>query len=141
MLRLTVSTTSTNASFFLYFTSPLLQLVAPVACDVIFDDSSYTYQDDATQTVTTYFPFSIVRKAKRESTYCSNLRRNHALGCDITLQGIDLAILGVSKVVDFYTINHPTYKWPGNQEDEEVKNDRAEGDEMGKGAHRQSTHI
>lgn len=40
MLRLTVSTTSTNASFFLYFTSFRLQLVAPVAWVVIFEDSS-----------------------------------------------------------------------------------------------------
>jgi len=40
MLRFTVSTTSTNASFFLYFTSPRRQLVAPVACVVIFEDSS-----------------------------------------------------------------------------------------------------
>lgn len=39
-MRLTVSTTSTNASFFLYLTSGLRQLIAPVACDVIFDDSS-----------------------------------------------------------------------------------------------------
>ena len=42
MLRLTVSTTSTNASFFLYLTSPRRQLVAPVACTVILEDSSYT---------------------------------------------------------------------------------------------------
>lgn len=40
IMRLTVSTTSTNASFFLYLTSGLRQLIAPVACDVIFDDSS-----------------------------------------------------------------------------------------------------
>ena len=42
LLRLTVSTTSTNASFFLYLTSARLQLVAPVAWVVIFDDSSYS---------------------------------------------------------------------------------------------------
>lgn len=41
MLRFTTSTTSTNASFFLYFTSPRRQLVAPVAWLVILDDSSY----------------------------------------------------------------------------------------------------
>ena len=35
--RLTFSTTSTNASFFLYFTSPLRQLIAPVICDVSFE--------------------------------------------------------------------------------------------------------
>ena len=41
ILKLTLSITSTNASFFLYFTSARLQLVTPVAWLVIFDDSSY----------------------------------------------------------------------------------------------------
>jgi len=40
MFRLTVSMTSTKASFFLYFTSTRRQLVAPVAWVVIFEDSS-----------------------------------------------------------------------------------------------------
>jgi hypothetical protein len=52
MLRLTSSTTSTKASFFLYFTSPLLQFVAPVAWDVIFEEASYTstYKEAPSQT-------------------------------------------------------------------------------------------
>lgn len=37
---LTVSMTSTNASFFLYLTSDRLHEVAPVACIVILDESS-----------------------------------------------------------------------------------------------------
>jgi len=41
MLRLTFSITSTKASFFLYRTSARLQLIAPVAWDVILEDSSY----------------------------------------------------------------------------------------------------
>jgi len=40
IIKLTVSTTSTNASFFLYLTSGRRQLIAPVACVVILDDSS-----------------------------------------------------------------------------------------------------
>lgn len=51
MLRLTVSTTSTNASFFLYLTSPLRQLVEPVACVVILEDSSYNHMGLSTMLV------------------------------------------------------------------------------------------
>lgn len=40
IIRLTVSTTSTNASFLRYLTPALRQLTFPVACDVIFDESS-----------------------------------------------------------------------------------------------------
>ena len=46
ILRLTLSITSTNASFFLYFTSARLQLVTPVAWLVIRDDSSYIGECD-----------------------------------------------------------------------------------------------
>lgn len=41
MIRFTVSTTSTKASFFLYLTSVRRQLIAPVAWVVIFEDSSW----------------------------------------------------------------------------------------------------
>lgn len=44
MSRLTVSMTSTNASFFLYLTSDLLHDVAPVAWIVILDESSRCFQ-------------------------------------------------------------------------------------------------
>jgi hypothetical protein len=40
IIRLTVSITSTNASFLRYLTSERLHEVAPVACIVIFDESS-----------------------------------------------------------------------------------------------------
>ena len=46
ILKLTLSITSTNASFFLYFTSARLQLVTPVAWLVILDDSSYLDECD-----------------------------------------------------------------------------------------------
>ena len=36
------------------------------------------------------------------TAHSNNLRGHDALGRDVTLKGIDLAVLGVAKVIDFY---------------------------------------
>lgn len=91
ILRLTVSTTSTNASFFLYFTSPLRQFVAPVACVVIFDDSSCTPNQH------------LSTKPEHDTTHSRNSRRYNTLCRDITLQRIDLTVLWISKITNLCT--------------------------------------
>ena len=54
ILKLTVSTTSTKASFFLYLTSARRQLVVPVAWDVIFEDSSAAIAEETMLSVVIY---------------------------------------------------------------------------------------
>ena len=90
MLKFTVSITSTNASFFLYFTSARRQLVAPVAWVVILDDSSYR------------FSLRTTASGEGEWTYGSYWCWHDTLSRNIWFEGVDFAVLGVPKVVDFY---------------------------------------
>ena len=89
MLKLTVSTTSTNASFFLYFTSARRQLVTPVAWLVILEDSSLLEH-----------MLAAVRQ-EDGGTHSDNLRGHDTLRRNVTLKRINLAVLGIAKVVCF----------------------------------------
>jgi hypothetical protein len=88
MSRLTLSMTSTKASFFRYLTSDLRQDVAPVAWMVILDESS--------------------RCAKRSTrrNYCISCTTHYgllgldALGRDEHLEGVGLGVLRIAKVED-----------------------------------------
>lgn len=87
--RLTVSMTSTNASFFLYFTSDLRHDVAPVAWMVILLESSRYF-----------ISWTLAASHLAESTDNSKLRLD-TLGRNIHLESINLRVLRVTEVHDF----------------------------------------
>jgi len=80
--------TSTNASFLRYFTSERLHDVAPVACMVIFDESSLCKDQPVLSLM-----------LELEAYDCQF--RLYAFRRDIHLERVDLGILRITKVKDF----------------------------------------
>ena len=87
ILRFTVSTTSTKASFFLYLTSVRRQLMAPVAWVVIFEDSSCGKVSKRCHS------FTVETNRSRWGGY-------DAFRHDEGLQSVNFAVLWVPKVDD-----------------------------------------
>lgn len=89
--------TSTNASFFRYFTSFRLQEIAPVAWIVIFEASSLCRPREFQRAIGTT---KTERGRKQRRTY-NSLLRFYSFCCNVHFEGIGLRILRVTKVENF----------------------------------------
>jgi hypothetical protein len=115
IVKLTVSMTSTKASFFLYFTSERRQLVFPVAWMVILLLSSLysietaeEYENDAITRTRQKEVSSRSRDWARQRAGGTNDGevRLDAFGGDVHLEGVDFGVLRVAKVEDLYIITN-----------------------------------